>query len=90
MKYCIKKALKALGLYNAMCSTFLPKRKFINVVELQGVKLQTKYVGWKSLKLKHNVLNLLNLNFGKKQERNMGFMMLYGCFSMIHKGNRYM
>ena len=29
MKYCIKKALKALGLYNVMCRTFLPKRKFI-------------------------------------------------------------
>lgn len=29
MKYRIKKALKALGLYNVMCRTFLPKRKFI-------------------------------------------------------------
>lgn len=29
MKYHIKKALKALGLYNVMCRTFLPKRKFI-------------------------------------------------------------
>ena len=29
MKYRIKKALKALGLYNVMCRTFLPKRRFI-------------------------------------------------------------
>lgn len=29
MKYRIKKALKALCLYNVMCRTFLPKRKFI-------------------------------------------------------------
>ena len=29
MKYRIKKALKSLGLYNVMCYTFLPKRKFI-------------------------------------------------------------
>ena len=29
MKYRIKKALKALGLYNVMCRNFLPKRKFI-------------------------------------------------------------
>ena len=29
MKYHIKKALKALGLYNAMCRAFLCKRKFI-------------------------------------------------------------
>jgi len=29
MKKLIKKALKALGLYNVMCRTFLPKRKFI-------------------------------------------------------------
>ena len=29
MKQLIKKVLKALGLYNGMCRTFLPKRKFI-------------------------------------------------------------
>lgn len=29
MKRLIKKALKALGLYNVMCRIFLPKRKFI-------------------------------------------------------------
>ncbi len=29
MKQLIKKVLKALGLYNVVCRTFLPKRKFI-------------------------------------------------------------
>lgn len=29
MKYSIKKLLKTLGLYNFICRTFLPKRKFI-------------------------------------------------------------
>ena len=76
-----------MGLYNVMCRTFLQKRRFIVepfVYIDKEVKLQTKFVGWKSLKLKHNVLNLLNLNFGKRQERNMDFMMRYGCFSMAH------
>ena len=81
MKYRIKKALKALGLYNVMCRTFLPKRKFIvepfvYINERDGIargKITDKVRWLEKFEFEAQCIEFAESEFWKEARKKYGF-----------------